>query len=62
MNILEKEQLITEVNTLRLLRHPHIVRYHERYIDKEKQIIYIFMEYCQYGDLTKLIQQAKQQQ
>ena len=31
----EKQQLVSEVNILRELRHPNIVRYYDRIIDKE---------------------------
>lgn len=30
----EKSQLVAEVNILRELRHPNIVRYYDRIIDK----------------------------
>ncbi len=30
----EKQQLVTEVNILKELNHPHIVRYYDRIIDK----------------------------
>ena len=53
----EKQQLVSEVNILRELRHPHIVRYYDRIIDKEKMKIYIIMEYCEQGNL--LTYQAK---
>ena len=36
MNEKEKQQLVTEVNVLRELRHPNIVRYYDRIIDKKK--------------------------
>ena len=32
----EKEQIVTEVNILRELNHPNIVKYYERVIDKKK--------------------------
>ena len=44
-----------EVNILRELDHPHIVRYHDRIIDRERRRIFIVMEYCDAGDLTSLI-------
>lgn len=51
----EKQQLVSEVNILRELRHPHIVRYYDRIIDKEKTKIYIIQEYCEEGDVSLLI-------
>lgn len=55
----EKKLIVTEVNLLRELRHPYIVRYHDRVIDKENTKIYIVMEYCQGGDLGQLIKSHK---
>lgn len=37
----EKVQLVAEVNILRELRHQHIVRYYERFVDRENHTIYI---------------------
>jgi len=34
MNDKEKKQLVSEVNILRDLKHPNIVRYYDRIIDK----------------------------
>ena len=39
----EKKQLVAEVNILRELRHPNIVRYYERFVDRENSLIYIIM-------------------
>jgi NIMA (never in mitosis gene a)-related kinase len=47
----EKQQLVTEVNILRELRHPNIVKYYDRILDKRRTKIYIVMEYCEGGDL-----------
>lgn len=58
----EKQQLVSEVNILRELRHPHIVRYYDRIIDKEKMKIYIIMEYCEEGDVGQLIKKQKRNQ
>lgn len=55
----EKQQLVTEVNILRELRHTHIVRYHDRVLDKANSKIYIVMEYCEGGDLRALIKKCK---
>lgn len=57
----EKLQLVSEVNILRELRHPNIVRYYERYVDKEQSRIYIVMEYCEGGDLASLIKKCRKE-
>ena len=51
--------MVTEVNVLRELRHPNIVRYYDRIIDKQKQSLMIIMEYCSRGDLAKEISMRK---
>ncbi|NXR06216.1 NEK2 kinase, partial [Semnornis frantzii] len=51
----EKQMLVSEVNLLRELRHPNIVRYHDRIIDRSNTTLYIVMEYCDGGDLASLI-------
>ena len=55
----EKKQIVTEVNILRELKNPNIVKYYERIIDKKNQNIYIIMEYCEKGDLNQLIKRLK---
>lgn len=45
-------------NILKELRHEHIVRYHDRYVDRDAGILYILMEYCGGGDLSVVIKQA----
>ena len=40
---------------LRELRHENIVKYHERVVDKKRQILYLIMEYCEGGDLAAVI-------
>ncbi|CAJ1076969.1 serine/threonine-protein kinase Nek2 [Xyrichtys novacula] len=51
----EKQMLVSEVNLLRELKHPNIVRYHDRIIDRTNTTLYIVMEYCEGGDLSSLI-------
>jgi NIMA (never in mitosis gene a)-related kinase len=51
----EKSQLVAEVNILRELRNPFVVRYHDRIVDKPRTRLYIIMEFCAGGDLGKLI-------
>ena len=54
----EKQQLVSEVNILRELRHPNIVKYYDRIIDKANSKLYIVMEYCEKGDLGQLIKKC----
>ncbi|XP_069573214.1 serine/threonine-protein kinase Nek2 [Brachyistius frenatus] len=51
----EKQMLVSEVNLLRELKHPNIVRYYDRIIDRTNSTLYIVMEYCEGGDLSSLI-------
>jgi serine/threonine protein kinase len=61
MNDREKRQLVNEVNILRELRHPNIVRYYERIVDREACMIYIVMEYCEGGDLAAIIRRCRKE-
>lgn len=45
-------------NILKELHNEHIVRYHDRYVDRDAGILYILMEYCGGGDLSTVIKQA----
>lgn len=49
---------MAEVNILRELQHPCIVRYFDRFIDKKNLKIFIIMEYCQGGDLQQIIKRC----
>ncbi|XP_031717575.1 serine/threonine-protein kinase Nek2 [Anarrhichthys ocellatus] len=51
----EKQMLVSEVNLLRELKHPNIVRYYDRIIDRTNAMLYIVMEYCEGGDLSSVI-------
>ncbi|XP_051908522.1 serine/threonine-protein kinase Nek2 [Hippocampus zosterae] len=51
----EKQMLVSEVNLLRELKHPNIVKYYDRIIDRSNTKLYIVMEYCEGGDLASLI-------
>ncbi|XP_004626900.1 serine/threonine-protein kinase Nek2 [Octodon degus] len=51
----EKQMLVSEVNLLRELKHPNIVRYYDRFIDRTNTTLYIVMEYCEGGDLASII-------
>ncbi|GMI43947.1 hypothetical protein TrCOL_g7095 [Triparma columacea] len=59
MNDKEKQQIVAEVNILRELRHPCIVRYYDRIIDKRATKLYIVMEHCTGGDLASLIKRHR---
>ncbi|KAG8224235.1 hypothetical protein J437_LFUL002691 [Ladona fulva] len=54
-----KKLLVSEVNLLRELRHPNIVRYYDRILHKESATIYIIMEWCVGGDLATMITKCK---
>ncbi|KAI9223655.1 Nek2 bound To hybrid compound 21 [Blastocladiella britannica] len=58
----ERQQLVQEVNILRDLRHPNIVRYLSRYVDRGNYVINIIMEYCEGGDLSRVIKLHRQTQ
>ncbi|KAK7012243.1 kinase domain-containing protein [Favolaschia claudopus] len=61
MNERDRKQIVSEVNILKDLHHDHIVRYHDRYVDRDAGILYILMEYCGGGDLSAVIKQAVKQ-
>lgn len=55
----ERSMIVSEVNILRELRHPNIVRYYDRIIDRESAKLYIIMEYCDGGDIATMIKRCK---
>ena len=55
----EKQLVVSEVNILRELRHPHILRYYDRIIDKPTTKLFVITEYCEGGDLGKLIKRYR---
>ncbi|KAK3587797.1 hypothetical protein CHS0354_042762 [Potamilus streckersoni] len=57
----EKQMLVSEVNLLRELKSPYIVRYYDRIIDRTNTTIFIIMEYCKGGDLATLINKCKKE-
>jgi NIMA (never in mitosis gene a)-related kinase len=52
---------VAEVNILRDLKHPNIVKYLDRIIDKQNSKIYIIMEYCEGGDLANFLKKIKKE-
>ena len=57
----EKQMLVSEVNILRELQHPHIVKYYDRVIDRDNLKIYIIMEHCEGGDISRMVKQARKE-
>ena len=55
----EKEFITNEINILQELNHPNIVKQYEVIKDDINSKIYIVMEYCEGGDLDKLILKNK---
>ena len=59
MSTKEREQLYAEFSILGSLRHPNIVAYYHREHLKASQDLFIYMEYCGGGDLSRVIQTLK---
>jgi NIMA (never in mitosis gene a)-related kinase len=57
----EKKLLVQEVNLLQKLKHPYIVNYHDRIIDRDNTTLFIVMEYCANGDLASLIKKCRKE-
>ncbi len=55
----EKQLVVSEVNILRELRNPFIVRYYDRIVEKSTTTLYIVMECCSGGDLGRVIKQCR---
>ena len=57
----EKQMLVSEVNILRELSHPNVVKYYDRVIDRSSAKIFIVMEYCEGGDISTLIKNSRKE-
>ena len=55
----EREATKMEVDLLRRLNHPNIVRYLDSFLSKNGESLCICMEYCDGGDLASQIKAAK---
>lgn len=55
----EIKQVAAEFKILRQLHHPNIVEYLNHEDVEEQQMLYIYMEYCDGGDLAQLIKKFK---
>ena len=59
--VLASSRCPSQVNILREFRHPHIVRYYDRIIDKSRTKIFIVMEFCAGGDLAAFIKKCRRE-
>lgn len=59
MNTQERNHIISELRILRELDHPHIVKYLRHDHVPEKKAIHIYQEFCDGGDLAKVIANFK---
>lgn len=59
MNSQQKQQVVSEVNILKDIDHPNIVKYYDRIVDKANTTVHIVMEYCTGGDLNQRLQELK---
>ena len=55
MNSQQKQQVVSEVNILKDIDHPNIVKYYDRIVDKANTTVHIVMEYCTGGELFDYI-------
>lgn len=55
----EKTMLASEVDVLRNMNHPYIVKYYGHILDKKTLTLYIITEYCKEGDLQSLIRKNR---
>lgn len=55
----ERDMLAREVQIIRDIRNPYIVKYYDRVLDHSNRILYIIMEYCPLGDLWTMIKKYK---
>ena len=58
LNQVEKQQAFKEVELLRALSHPNIVKFNSNFL--EEQILHIVMECCEGGDLAGYLKKQKQ--
>jgi NIMA (never in mitosis gene a)-related kinase len=55
LNKKEQQNALNEIRILASLSHPHIVQFHEAFLDESCACLCIVMEYCQKGDLSRII-------
>ncbi|XP_034023518.1 serine/threonine-protein kinase Nek2-like [Thalassophryne amazonica] len=58
MSTRQHDRLLQEVVLLKKFNHPNIVQCYDQFLNKNKKEVYIVMEYCESGDLSRLIEHA----
>ena len=53
-----KREALREVQLLKKLKHPHIIKYHNSFVENE--FLCIIMEYAERGDLHKLLKESRE--
>ena len=61
MDLKRRHRVEEEVTMLAKFRHPNIVKYFDYAVDRSEKKLYIYMEYCSKGDLSKVIRQFRTQ-
>ncbi|KAL3232837.1 Serine/threonine-protein kinase KIN3 [Nakaseomyces bracarensis] len=57
----ERQQLIAECTILSQLKHENIVEFYSWDFDEQREVLYLYMEYCSRGDLSQMIKHYKQE-
>ncbi|KAK6972783.1 serine/threonine-protein kinase Nek6 [Biomphalaria glabrata] len=55
-----KEAVLKEASILSQLRHPHIILFHQSFIDPSEDYVCMILDYCDGGNLSERIQDAAQ--
>jgi len=53
-------KLWSEIKIMKQLSHPNILKLYDVHLDLESEVIYLFLEWCEAGDLSQLIKMLKQ--
>lgn len=61
MNSKERQQLIAECTILSQLKQENIVEFYSWDFDEQREVLYLYMEYCSRGDLSQMIKHYKQE-